>query len=199
MARQERHGTRLKKMPKISQPPGIQDDFSPQLLDNVCHFHFFPFQACADCARQHQIKPPFASIPRGIAARGGSVMHGYASGDSYPAVLRGPSKFRTTPAYLHQADMSIRMATNHSSLPTAWCKMHFLHQIRNYSITPGNSAWIAERAGFRRFDNAQHFQVIPTKVGIQIFFFDVRLPSVIEQLPRFIPARESKVLASCRT
>jgi hypothetical protein len=55
----------------------------------------------------------------------------------------------------------------------------------NCSITPGNSAWIAERAGFRRYDfvdNAQHFQVILTKVGIQIFFFGVRLPSVIEQL-----------------
>jgi hypothetical protein len=55
---------------------------------------------------------------------------------------------------------------------------------RNCSITPGNSAWIAERAGFRRYDfvdNAQHFQVIPTKVGIQMFFFGVRLPSVIEQ------------------
>jgi hypothetical protein len=53
----------------------------------------------------------------------------------------------------------------------------------NCSITPGNSAWIAERAGFRRYDfvdNAQHFQVIPTKVGIQMFFFGVRLPSVIE-------------------
>jgi len=50
------------------------------------------------------------------------------------------------------------------------------------SITSGNSAWIAERAGFRRYDfvdNAQHFQVIPTKVGIQMFFFGVRLPSVI--------------------
>jgi hypothetical protein len=59
----------------------------------------------------------------------------------------------------------------------------------NCSITPGNSAWIAERAGFRRYDfvdNAQHFQVIPTKVGIQIFFFDVRLPSVIEQLPKLL-------------
>jgi len=45
---------------------------------------------------------------------------------------------------------------------------------------------IAERAGFRRYDfvdNAQHFQVIPMKVGIQIFFFDVRLPRRIEQLP----------------
>jgi hypothetical protein len=55
----------------------------------------------------------------------------------------------------------------------------------NCSITPGNSAWIAERAGFRRYDfvdNAQLFQVIPTKVGIQMFFFGVRLPSVIEQL-----------------
>jgi len=48
---------------------------------------------------------------------------------------------------------------------------------RNCSIAPGNSAWIAERAGFRRYDfvdNAQHFQVIPTKVGIQMFFFGVR-------------------------
>jgi len=56
---------------------------------------------------------------------------------------------------------------------------------RNCSITPGNSAWIAERAGVRRYDfvdNAQRFQVIPTKVGIQMFFFGVRLPSVIEQL-----------------
>jgi len=38
---------------------------------------------------------------------------------------------------------------------------------------------------FRRYDfvdNAQHFQVIPTKVGIQMFFFGVRLPGVIEQL-----------------
>jgi hypothetical protein len=55
----------------------------------------------------------------------------------------------------------------------------------NCSIMPGNSAWIAERAGVRRYDfvdNAQHFQVIPTKVGIQMFFFGVRLPSVIEQL-----------------
>jgi hypothetical protein len=55
----------------------------------------------------------------------------------------------------------------------------------NCSITPGNSAWIEERAGVRRYDfvdNAQHFQVIPTKVGIQIFFFGVPLPSVIEQL-----------------
>jgi hypothetical protein len=58
--------------------------------------------------------------------------------------------------------------------------------IGNCSIMPGNSAWIAERAGVRRYDfvdNAQHFQVIPTKVGIQMFFFSVRLPSVIEQLP----------------
>jgi hypothetical protein len=58
----------------------------------------------------------------------------------------------------------------------------------NCSITPGNSAWIADRAGVRRYDfvdNAQHFQVIPTKVGIQMFFFSVRLPSVIEQLPSF--------------
>jgi hypothetical protein len=56
---------------------------------------------------------------------------------------------------------------------------------RSCSITPGNSAWIAERAGVRRYDfvdNAQHFQVIPTKVGIQMFFFGVRLPIVIEQL-----------------
>jgi hypothetical protein len=51
---------------------------------------------------------------------------------------------------------------------------------------PGNSAWIAERAGVRRYDfvdNAQHFQVIPTEVGIQMFFFSVRLPCVIKQLP----------------
>jgi hypothetical protein len=57
----------------------------------------------------------------------------------------------------------------------------------NCSIMPGNSAWIAERAGVRRYDfveNAQHFQVIPTKVGIQMFFFSVRLPSVIEQLQK---------------
>jgi hypothetical protein len=65
--------------------------------------------------------------------------------------------------------------------------------LRNSSITPGNSAWIAERAGVRRcdfVDNAQHFQVIPTKVGIQMFSFGVRLPSVIEQLglcPWFMP------------
>jgi hypothetical protein len=61
---------------------------------------------------------------------------------------------------------------------------------RNCSITPGNSAWIAERAGSRRYDfvdNAQHFQVIPTKVGIQMFFFGVRLPSVIEQLLHAYP------------
>jgi hypothetical protein len=39
--------------------------------------------------------------------------------------------------------------------------------------------------GVRRYDfvdNAQHFQVIPTKVGIQMFFFSVRLSSVLEQL-----------------
>jgi hypothetical protein len=44
---------------------------------------------------------------------------------------------------------------------------------RNCSITPGNSAWIAERVGFRRYDfvdNAEHYQVIPTNVGIQMFF-----------------------------
>jgi hypothetical protein len=44
---------------------------------------------------------------------------------------------------------------------------------------------MAERAGFRRYDfvdNAQHFHVIPTKVGIQMFFFGVRLPCLIEQL-----------------
>jgi hypothetical protein len=61
----------------------------------------------------------------------------------------------------------------------------FLCRIGNCSITPDNSAWIAERASFRRYDfvdNALHFQVIPTKVGIQMFFFGVRLPSVIEQL-----------------
>jgi hypothetical protein len=49
--------------------------------------------------------------------------------------------------------------------------------------------WIADRAGFRRYDfvdNAQHFHVIPTKVGIQMFFFGVRLPSVIEQLPEIM-------------
>jgi len=35
----------------------------------------------------------------------------------------------------------------------------FQQKKRNCSITPGNSAWIAERAGFRRYDfvdNAQH-------------------------------------------
>jgi len=56
---------------------------------------------------------------------------------------------------------------------------------RNCSITPGNSAWIAERVGFRRYDfvdNAEHYQVIPTNVGIQMFFFGVRPPSLIEQL-----------------
>jgi hypothetical protein len=40
-------------------------------------------------------------------------------------------------------------------------------------------------SGFRRnafVDNAQHFHVIPTKVGIQLFFFGVRMASVIEQL-----------------
>jgi hypothetical protein len=60
--------------------------------------------------------------------------------------------------------------------------------ICNCSITPDNSAWIAERAGVRRYDfvdNAQHFQVIPTKVGIQMFFFGVRLPCVIKQLQGF--------------
>jgi hypothetical protein len=71
--------------------------------------------------------------------------------------------------------------------------VYFHNKKRNCSITPGNSAWIAERAGVRRYDfvdNAQHFQVIPTKVGIQMFFFGVRLPIVIEQLPKNMqPAR----------
>jgi len=58
-------------------------------------------------------------------------------------------------------------------------------QERMNALESGFSAWIAERAGFRRYDfvdNAQHFQVIPTKVGIQVFFFGVRLPCIIEQL-----------------
>jgi hypothetical protein len=72
---------------------------------------------------------------------------------------------------------------------------------RNCSITPGNSAWIAERAGFRRYDfvdNAQHFQVIPTKVGIQMFFFGVRLPSVIEQLLPNNPPRLTRTRPDSR-
>jgi hypothetical protein len=55
----------------------------------------------------------------------------------------------------------------------------------NCSITPGKIAWIAVRAGFRRYDfigNTQHYQVIPTKVGIQVFSSLLRLPGLIEQL-----------------
>jgi len=72
-------------------------------------------------------------------------------------------------------------------------KAHFPSWYRNCSITPGNSA-------FRRYDfvdNAQHFQVIPTKVGIQIFFFDVRLPRRIEQLRATgFPGRPDKAIAA---
>jgi len=58
---------------------------------------------------------------------------------------------------------------------------------RNCSITPGNSV-----------DNAQHFQVIPTKVGIQMFFFGVRLPSVIEQLLPNNPPRLTRTRPDSR-